>query len=225
MAFIEQIVEWDKQLLLLGNSFHTPFLDDFMLIFSGKLIWTPAAIAILYAVVRTQRRDALWVIVFLALAIVAADQLSSGVIKPLVARLRPTHEPTLAGLVQVVHDYTGGRYGFVSSHAANACAVALFTSLLFRRTIYSVTMTLWAGFDMYTRIYLGVHYPGDIICGAAIGIMVALAAFVLMKRFVPRTLTHTDETCMDRCVYAIVSVVAVSVLCIALFHHAWPILA
>ena len=93
MAFIEQIVEWDKQLLLLGNSFHTPFLDDFMLIFSGKLIWIPAAIAILYAVVRTQRRDALWVIVFLALAIVAADQLSSGVIKPLVARLRPTHEP------------------------------------------------------------------------------------------------------------------------------------
>ncbi|MCI7337081.1 MAG: phosphatase PAP2 family protein [Bacteroidales bacterium] len=225
MAFIEQIVEWDKQLLLLGNSFHTPFLDDFMLIFSGKLIWIPAAIAILYAVVRTQRRDALWVIVFLALAIVAADQLSSGVIKPLVARLRPTHEPTLAGLVQVVHDYTGGRYGFVSSHAANACAVALFTSLLFRRTIYSVTMTLWAGFDMYTRIYLGVHYPGDIICGAAIGIMVALAAFALMKRFAPRTLTHTDEMCMDRCVYTIVSVVAVSVLCSALFHHAWPMLA
>lgn len=225
MTFIEQIVEWDKQLLLLGNSFHTPFLDDFMLIFSGKLIWIPAAIAILYAIVRTQRRDALWVIVFLALAIVAADQLSSGVIKPLAARLRPTHEPTLEGLVQVVHGYTGGRYGFVSSHAANACAIALFTSMLFRRRLYTWTITLWALFDMYTRIYLGVHYPGDIVCGALIGAVAALTAFALMKRCVPRTLTHTDDAHTDMCMYAIVAVVVVSVLGIAVCHSAWPMLA
>ncbi|MGN0186348.1 MAG: phosphatase PAP2 family protein [Paludibacteraceae bacterium] len=225
MAFIEQMVEWDKQLLLLGNRFHTPFLDDFMFIFSGKLIWIPAAIAILYAIVRTQRRDALWVVLFLALAIVVADQLASGVIKPLAARLRPTHEPTLEGLVQVVHGYTGGRYGFVSSHAANACAVALFTSMLFRHRLYTWTITLWALFDMYTRIYLGVHYPGDIVCGALIGIVAALIAFALMKRFVPRTLTHSDDAHLNTCVYAIVAIVAVSVLCIAVFHGAWAILA
>ncbi len=225
MSFLEQLIAWDKQLLLWGNAFHSPFWDNFVLIFSGKLIWIPAVLALLYTIVRTQRRDAVWVVLFLALAIVLADQISSGLIKPLVARWRPTHEPSLEGMVQVVHGYTGGRFGFVSSHAANACAVALFTALLFRRRLYAWAISLWAVANMYSRVYLGVHYPGDILGGIVVGLLSAWAAYALMKRFRPKTLTHSNDPHLDKCIYLVVGVLALSVVAIAVFNNYWEILA
>ncbi len=225
MAFWEHIIAWDKELLLFGNSFHTPFLDNVFLIFSGKLIWLPAVLVLIYTIVRTQRRDAVWTILFLALAIVLADQISSGLLKPLVARLRPTHEPTLAGLVQIVHGYKGGLYGFASSHAANATAVAVFTALLFRRKLYTWTISLWAVTNMYTRIYLGVHYPADIFCGILIGALAALSMFYLMKRFVPKTLSHSDDSHLDNCIYLFVGVVVVSIFAMMALNFYWEFLS
>ena len=219
MSWLESLIEFDKQLLLFGNSFHTPFWDNFISIFSGKFIWIPAALTILYVIIRTEKRNSLWVLLFLAITIVLADQISSSFIKLLVARWRPTHEPTLQGLVQIVHGYTGGRYGFVSSHAANSFGVALFTSLLFRRKLYTWTIFIWAIVNVYTRIYLGVHYPFDIIGGAMVGLGCAWLSFYLMRRVKPQLFERVNDENLDKRIYLIISVLAASTILIAVGNN------
>ena len=219
MSWLESLIEFDKQLLLFGNSFHTPFWDNFISIFSGKFIWIPAALTILYVIIRTEKRNSLWVLLFLAITIVLADQISSSFIKLLVARWRPTHEPTLQGLVQIVHGYTGGRYGFVSSHAANSFGVALFTSLLFRRKLYTWTIFIWAIVNVYTRIYLGVHYPFDIIGGAMVGLGCAWLSFYLMRCVKPQLFERVNDENLDKRIYLIISVLAASTILIAVGNN------
>jgi len=219
MSWFESLIELDKQLLLFGNSFHTHFWDNFISIFSGKFIWIPAALTILYVIIRTEKRNSLWVLLFLVITIVLADQISSSVIKPLVARWRPTHEPTLQGLVQLVHGYTGGRYGFVSSHAANSFGVALFTSLLFRRKLYTWTIFIWAIVNVYTRIYLGVHYPLDILGGAMLGLGCAWLSFYLMRRVKPQLCERVNDENLDKHIYLIISVLAASTILIAVGNN------
>jgi len=219
MSWLESLIEFDKQLLLFGNSFHTPFWDNFISIFSGKFIWIPAALTILYVIIRTEKRNSLWVLLFLAITIVLADQISSSFIKLLVARWRPTHEPTLQGLVQIVHGYTGGRYGFVSSHAANSFGVALFTSLLFRRKLYTWTIFIWAIVNVYTRIYLGVHYPFDIIGGAMVGLGCAWLSFYLMRRVKPQLFERVNDENLDKRIYLIISVLVASTILIAVGNN------
>ena len=94
--------------------------------------------------------------------------------KPLVARLRPTHDPEIGLLVDVVDGYRGGQYGFFSAHAANTFSIAIFFSLLVRSNILSLMLILWSLTNAWTRIYLGVHYPGDILCGLLWGGIVGL---------------------------------------------------
>lgn len=219
MNWFESLIEIDKQLLLFGNSFHTPFWDNFVSIFSGKMIWIPTALALLYVIIRTEKRNSLWVLLFLVITIVLADQISSSIIKPLVARWRPTHEPTLQGLVQLVHGYTGGRFGFVSSHAANSFAVALFTSLLFRRKLYTWTIFIWAALNVSTRIYLGVHYPLDILGGAILGLGCAWLSFYVMQRLKPQLGQRIDDVHLDKGIYLIVSVLIISVVVTAIGNN------
>jgi undecaprenyl-diphosphatase len=117
----------------------------------------------------------------IALVILLSDQVASGLIKPLAERLRPSHEPTLSGMVHIVNDYTGGKYGFVSSHASNMFGLAFFMLFLVRRKWFSITIIIWASLISYSRIYLGVHYPGDVIGGAIVGSMSAVLAYWLVS--------------------------------------------
>jgi undecaprenyl-diphosphatase len=121
-------------------------------------------------------------VVGIALCILLSDQISSSVLKPLVARLRPTHNPKIADLIHVVNGYRGGLYGFVSSHAANAATFVTFTALLFRNKIYTILLSLWAFLTAYSRVYLGVHYVGDVLCGALIGVLVGVVVYVIFKK-------------------------------------------
>jgi undecaprenyl-diphosphatase len=87
----------------------------------------------------------------------------------LVERLRPSHDPVIGNQIHIVNNYRGGLYGFISSHAANTFAIAVFLALLFKRKVFTISIIIWASIVSFSRIYLGVHYPGDVLCGAILG--------------------------------------------------------
>lgn len=178
MEVLHNILEWDKELFLYLNSFYNDFWDTIMLMVTRKETWFPFYAVILYYVVKNYRSKAWLVIVALALLITASDQLSV-LIKDTVMRFRPVHEPAIADLVHNVLR-KGGLYGFVSSHAANSFAIFIFTSRLFKRSSYYLLLLLWALMLCYSRIYSGVHYPVDLICGAGLGWGIGVLVYKLM---------------------------------------------
>jgi len=181
---IETLIKWDTQLFLFLNGLHSPFWDPIMIFASGKYTF-PIYLLLIFFVARKYGWKTIWWLLAIALVIVAADQISVNLFKNVFQRLRPCHTPELQGLVHLVKG-CGGQYGFVSSHAANTFGVAVFLSLLFHNRWATFGLLFWAAFVSYSRIYLGVHFPGDVICGAilgaGIGISIWLPANYLINR-------------------------------------------
>ncbi len=168
----------DQQLLLFINSLNSPFFDQVMHAISGKLIWVPLYLAILIFLGIKYKRKFFIILIFIILAVTLADQ-SSVFVKNLFLRLRPCHEPSLKGLVHLVNGECGGMYGFVSSHATNSFNVALLSLLFIKKRWYSISIIAWALVVGYSRIYLGVHYPGDVLCGSLLGAFIGWSMFRL----------------------------------------------
>lgn len=172
---VEQL---DQQLFLFLNSLHSTFWDQVMVVISERVTWIPLYMAILVAL-WYRYRNKFWIIVLaIALAMGASDQVSV-LIKKAVKRPRPCHEITLEGEVYTVNGRCGGAYGFVSSHATNSFSVALLTLLLLKKRWLTISMILWALVVGYSRIYLGVHYPGDVICGSLLGTLTGWGGYEL----------------------------------------------
>jgi undecaprenyl-diphosphatase len=177
---LETLNLWDTQLFLFLNGLHAPFLDRVMWFVSGKIQWLPLYLGILVLLIYRFRWRSLWILLGVAALITMSDQSSVHLFKNVFERLRPCHQYDLAGLVHLVNDYCGGSYGFVSSHASNSFAVAVFTGLFIRNRYYWTGMLFWAALIGYSRIYLGVHFPGDILGGALLGSLLAWGLYLLM---------------------------------------------
>ncbi len=165
--------QWDTDLFLWLNGCRSTVADHVMWLLSQTYTSIPLYLLLLYWLYRKypNNKSRLIVVLSIGLLILLSDQISSGICKPLFLRLRPTHQPEIADLVYTVNNYRGGLYGFVSSHAANCFAVAVFTSLLLQRKVITIVMLAWAAVVSYSRIYLGVHYPLDIFCGMLVGVL------------------------------------------------------
>ena len=185
---IESLINIDQQLLLAINGWHAEWADNIMWLISGKLTWIPLYLLLTGLLFwRFGWKKALWMLLAIGVTVGLADYISSGIIKHLVCRPRPTHEPVLEGLVHIVNGYRGGHYGFVSSHAANTMGVALLYCLIWKNESHHVWwLMLWVILNCWSRMYLGVHYPGDIIGGLCVGALIAVAVYIVLQRWVLR---------------------------------------
>jgi undecaprenyl-diphosphatase len=167
---IDQLIKYDRDLFRFLNGFHNSWLDSIMPVLTETEAWIPLYAFMLYVVIKSCKWETWIILLGLALTILLADQTTASIMKPYFGRLRPSQDPTLDGLIHLVEGYKGGRFGFASSHAANTFGAATFFFLSFRKTKpWIIVLFLWAAFVSYTRIYLGVHYPGDVIAGAFVG--------------------------------------------------------
>lgn len=148
---------------------------------SGKIIWAPLYIVILILLGIKYKRKFFIIVLFIILAVTLADQISVHLFKNTFQRLRPCHEPALSGLVHIFNGECGGKFGFVSSHATNSFNIALLSLLFFRKRWYTISIIIWASVIGYSRIYLGVHYPGDVICGSLLGALVGWSIYKLYE--------------------------------------------
>ncbi|MCU0449439.1 MAG: phosphatase PAP2 family protein [Bernardetiaceae bacterium] len=173
---LEQLRQFDLELFLWLNQWHQPWLDPVMRFITDTDSWVPLYLLLVGWFIWRFKRRALAVVIVVALTITAADQFASGLMKPLVGRLRPCHERTVAPKVHLIKG-CGGRFGFVSSHAANTFALATLLWLLSRglpeRGKLGAFMFSWASVVTYSRIYAGVHYPADVLGGALAGAAIA----------------------------------------------------
>lgn len=181
---IDLIVHWDQSLFLLLNGLNSQSIDPIMLFLSKSYI--PGIVILFFMTVygyKNYKKGIILVFLCTILTIAISDGVSSRVFKPTFKRLRPCHEPSIKPKV-----YTGGKrcwggkYGFVSSHAANTFAIAMFLFLIFLPfTKKTFILFIWAALVSYSRIYLAKHYPLDLICGGLLGLVAGYLSYKVFK--------------------------------------------
>ncbi len=223
MAFISFLKELDQSLLLFLNGLHNEFWDMVMLMFTRKEIWLPLYFALGLLILKKYRMKFILIFGIVILAVVFSDQLSV-LVKESVKRLRPVHDPEIGDLVHNVFR-KGGLHGFFSSHASNTIAVAFLTSKLFNNKLYTITVFCWALAVSYSRIYLGVHYPFDVLVGIGWGIFtgyvfykIALFAEQKVARFSSPKIQGTSLTPAEAMSFVIVFVVSVATMMLVIWR-------
>lgn len=181
---MNDILQLDQRLMLLLNGSDSLYLDGIMKLYSTTWIWIPLA---LFSIIILFKNNTLRNFILLAILITATvylcDRVSSGFIKPWFSRLRPCNDPVILDQIDIVNGSRSGKFGFVSSHAANTFGIFMFLSLLFKHKGLTLSLLIWALIDCFSRIYLGLHYPGDVLCGAMFGMLVGGLIFFIYHFF------------------------------------------
>jgi undecaprenyl-diphosphatase len=170
--------DWDTDLFILLNGFHFDWLDSVMIIFSSIRFWIPLYLIVAVVIILRKRVWSIAVLAMLGISFALADQLSVHLFKNVFERLRPCYVEELKTVIHSIEN-CGGQYGFISNHAANTFCFAMFTSLFFKNKYYTILIFAWAICVSYSRIYVGKHFPLDVICGAAFGIVCQQTAVLL----------------------------------------------
>ncbi len=182
MSIIEFLTNLDTTIFLALNGMHMPWLDPVMWWLTGKFTWVPLYLLLTWWLFRRfQWRTATVYLVAIILTVVITDQVCGGALREAIGRLRPANlDNPISPLVHIVNDYRGGNYGFPSCHAANSFGLAVIISLIMRRRWFTLSILAWAALNSYTRIYLGVHYPGDVFVGACVGVLTGWLMYLLV---------------------------------------------
>ena len=190
---LEQLIDFDRWLLLAVNGSSSLYFDGVVLTLTTAATWIPLYIALFYMVMKNNNSVSkiVFVVACAGLCYLLAGAVDDGIVKPLVARWRPTHDPVIGWQVDVVDGYRGGNYGFFSAHACNTFSLAVFFSLLVRSRLLTAALVLWSLVNCWTRLYLGVHFPGDIIVGVLWGAVVGTVVYLFYRR-----IEHRFSNCM-----------------------------
>lgn len=191
---MDTIIQMDKQLLLAINGSDSLFVDYLAKTLTTAATWIPLYVSLFYVVVKNNDnfRRIICILACAGLCVLFAGTVDDLLVKPIVARLRPTHDFQIGMLVDTVDGYRGGKYGFFSAHAANTFSIAVFFSLLMRSRLVTLLLVGWSLTNCWTRLYLGVHYPLDILCGLLWGGSVGTGIYFLY-RYVDMRLLHSEN--------------------------------
>lgn len=191
---METITNIDSDLFLFLNGLHVDWLDKVMIAITQMWVWAPLYLLLIYWAVKQYGKRCWWIFLTIGIVVLCSDQLSAHVCKPLFQRLRPCYNPDFQNLIYLPKGMAGGRYGFVSSHAANTFAVAAFLTAALHKNYkwIGIVLYLWAFISSYSRIYLGFHYPGDILCGALLGILIGLILWKVFQLIVVRKVWKSE---------------------------------
>ena len=191
---MEEIILEDKQAMIFLNNLGSSTFDPFWILVSEKWFWIPLYIIFLYFLYKNFNKKSLfYILLFVALGITASDQIAN-IFKFGFERLRPCHDPSLEGLLREVK--CGGKFGFYSAHSSNSFFVATYLTMLLGKKIKQLPYFLfvWAAIVAYSRVYLGMHFPGDIIVGAIMGILLALFFGTLAKKVIRKSEVTTLDS-------------------------------
>lgn len=197
---IEFLNNLDTTLFLTINGHHSLFFDNFMTLFTGRFIWIPMYATILWILFKDfyWKRALIYLLGIIA-AICLTDQTCASVIRPAVERLRPSNlENSLSELAYIVNGYRGGSYGFPSCHAANSFALASIVALIVKQRRFSWFIFGWAIINSYSRLYLGVHYPGDLLVGAIVGCSFGIICYYAARYIGSLVIDSTSELTSER---------------------------
>ena len=194
----------DLALLHFFNGSGNMLLDQIVWLLSSGLTWVPLYLALFYIVMRNnETMPQIGLVVLMAiLCIFFSDGLVDGIIKPLVARWRPSNDPVIKYTIEVVNNMRLKDFSFCSAHAANTMSLAVFFSLLIRSRLMTFTLVFWSLLNCWTRLYLGVHYPSDILCGLVLGFPSDVmnvsgnlsSVWIVMDRYRAISLQYTSES-------------------------------